>query len=413
MRFNKLLQVNPRDHFYRDGADNGKKIRVCLIMSTYLPVWGGVQRQLARLAGYFPRDRFELVLLTRSVPGAASCEFSDNMKIIRLFVTNRIKALDPLLFTAFSLWWLICNRSKFDVLHCFQIYSPAMIGVIARKILRDKKVLVKVTASCEFGEAREIKRLPLSGLRIRLLKEVDLFAVMSGKMADEIAELGIDRSKIKYIPNGVICPGESAFDAVVKEKRRAILGIKGDVVGIFTGRLSAEKNIDKLLFAWDKVREEREGAVLLILGEGGNYRNVEKELLKISGDLGLGDSVLFLGRVDNVYDHLLASDIFFLPSVSEGMSNSLLEAMACGLGVIAGDNDGNRTLIRDGVNGLIVNGNDACEIAGAAKRLIGDASLRISLGKAAKQTVIEAFSMQKVAESYENIYRGMTARAVR
>jgi glycosyltransferase involved in cell wall biosynthesis len=158
------------------------------------------------------------------------------------------------------------------------------------------------------------------------------------------------------------------------------------------------------LHAWKQTTQKHPNAHLLILGEGGAFRNVEDEVRQLAIDLHLSDTVHFLGRINDVNPYLLAGDIFVLPSSSEGMSNALLEAMAAGLGIVASNIPGNAQLIADGINGLLVPPGDVSSLSLALNCLLTDSALTAKLGKAAKQSAIENFSIDSVADRYINLY---------
>jgi len=93
-----------------------------------------------------------------------------------------------------------------------------------------------------------------------------------------------------------------------------------------------------------------------------------------------------------------------LPSSTEGMSNALLEAMAAGSGIVASNIPGNAQLITDSINGLLVPPSDVASLSLALNRLLMDSALTAKLGKAAKQSAIENYSIDSVAERYINLY---------
>ena len=255
------------------------KLRAGMVISTYFPVWGGAQRQLYQIGKYLLEQKVELFILTRHLPGTKSYEKIGGIDVYRVFVTNRFRILDSLLYTFLSLLWLVKNRRRFDILHCYQIYSPTSIAVLAKKLLRKIKVVVKVTASNEYGETKEIIRLPFTNLRIKLLNNVDKFLVVNRHMEKELTVLGIPSSRIEYIPNGVEIPEESSFQPEVKSRFRKLLGLNFKKIAIFTGRLSEEKCLDTLLLSWSRVCSKLHlEAHLIILGEGGKERNVEKKM---------------------------------------------------------------------------------------------------------------------------------------
>ena len=118
---------------------------------------------------------------------------------------------------------------------------------------------------------------------------------------------------------------------------------------IFTGRLHPQKNLPLLLEAWTEVAR-RSPANLILVGPG----NDRQRLTELAGSLGIADRVQFIGAVDNPAEYLRAADIFVLPSVAEGMSNSLLEAMATALPCVVSGIGGNTDLITDRQTGRLV-----------------------------------------------------------
>lgn len=386
-------------------ASGNIKIKVAMVISTYYPVWGGMQRQLYQIGKYLKREGVDFFILTRKTKGTAKYESVGGVPVYRVFVTNRSMILDSFLYTFFSWIWLIRNRSRFDVLHCYQIFSPTTIGILTKLIIKEKKVIAKVTASNEFGEVNELKRMPFTKFRISFFKFVDRFLIVNESLKNELVTLGISSNLIKFVPNGVEIPAESCLGERVKQRMRESLKLHYEKIVIFTGRLSEEKNLDILLLAWQRVIKKYPAAHLIILGEGCKERNIQPKILHLRSSLGLEENVHLLGKVNNVFDYLLASDIFILPSTSEGLSNSLLEAMAAGLGIIAGDNPGNRQLVKDGINGILVKPGGEENIYSALSNLLGKEDYTRKLGENARQTVEDDFSMENIAAKYADIYR--------
>jgi len=114
-----------------------------------------------------------------------------------------------------------------------------------------------------------------------------------------------------------------------------------------------------------------------------------------------------------VYDYLQASDIFVLPTergAREGLSNSLLEAMACGLPVVSTPLDAMKDVVKDGKNSLMVNQGDVGSLQGALERIMSDPALAAALGQAARNTVLEKFSRQSVIKAYLNLFTELNPR---
>ena len=248
--------------------------------------------------------------------------------------------------------------------------------------------------------------MAFSSVRLRLLRRVDHWVALTRVMRDEILALGVAPERITVIPNATHLPDEVEMGPGVL-RRRAELRLCHRKVAVFTGRLSSEKGLDTLLHAWALLGRDHPDVHLLILGEGGAYRNVEADLLALRERLGLEPVVHFLGHVPNVVDYLLASDLFVLPTRFEGMSNSLVEALAAGVAIVTTDIPANREVIDDGVEGLLVSPDDPHALAAAIGRVLGEPGLGQRLGAAARRRAEEVHSIGNVVDRYLDVLRGV------
>jgi glycosyltransferase involved in cell wall biosynthesis len=165
------------------------------------------------------------------------------------------------------------------------------------------------------------------------------------------------------------------------------------------GRLIQRKGFDLLLSAFHAVSEQHPDWHLVIMGEGEMRPTLERQ----RDELGLAARVSFLGLVDQPFPLLKSSDLFVLPSRSEGFPYALLEAMSCGLPVISTDcPSGPREIIRDGVDGILVPNGDAAALASALGRLMGDEGERTRLAGRAPE-VGERFGMEKTMRAWEEL----------
>lgn len=168
--------------------------------------------------------------------------------------------------------------------------------------------------------------------------------------------------------------------------------------------LRPEKGLRTLLKAFALVRHLRAGMKLTIVGDGPMLESLRTE----AGALGIRDDCLFALSTADVVHWLRAIDIFVLPSLSEALSNALMEAMACGCAVVASNVGGNPELVRDGETGLLFEAGDAEGLAAAIQKLIEDKTLRRRLAFAAAE-FIRGFSLdrsaQRMGEIYERLIR--------
>ena len=211
--------------------------------------------------------------------------------------------------------------------------------------------------------------------------------------------------RMRVIYNGVdtqrFAPCREARVAVRKELS---LPEKSFVVGS-VGRLVPIKDHQTLLKAAALVSRSGIDVRVLLVGSG-----PEREKLQALATNVLEGSVCFAGDSNRVPELLNAMDVFVLPSLGEGMSNTLLEAMASGLPVLATNVGGNPEIIKENVNGSLFTPGDVQWLADRLNLLARDPALIHQLGTAARNQAIESFSLSRMLESYRSFYLDLAAR---
>ncbi len=176
----------------------------------------------------------------------------------------------------------------------------------------------------------------------------------------------------------------------------------GAFVAGIVGRLDPIKDHPTLLRAFARVRERHPDAVLLVVGDGPERESLERAA---------GDGVRFLGNRLDAPDVLRALDVFVLSSRNEGISNTILEAMATGLPVVATRTGGNPELVVDGSTGRLVPVGDVTAFADRLLAYLADPDLRRAHGAAGRERVLERFTIERMVASYETVYQRVAGLA--
>ncbi|KPJ69808.1 hypothetical protein AMJ44_02210 [candidate division WOR-1 bacterium DG_54_3] len=211
-------------------------------------------------------------------------------------------------------------------------------------------------------------------------------------------ELGIPLKKIVHIPNGV---DAKKFRPKEKETIRQRIGFNEDsfIVGIIA-RLDPIKNHRTLIYAFKEISNVYSDVELIIVGDGPLRQMLEQEVNKLN----IEGKVVFLGKKSGVSEIYNIFDVFVLSSLNEGMSNTILEAMATGIPVIASNVGGNPELVVDGETGLLFPPQDVSSLLECIKGYILNPSCKHGHGDNARRRVLEKFTIDRMVKSYEQLY---------
>lgn len=224
-------------------------------------------------------------------------------------------------------------------------------------------------------------------------------------VSSQVRDYAIEREKIRpdkiqVIENGIEPLDLKTLEAKERAALRRELDVHADGKLLLTvGRLTIQKGHTVLLKAIAKIAEEAPKAVFAFAGEGKQLSRLESE----AADLGIAARIRFLGVRRDVARLLLASDIFVQPSLWEGLSLAMLEALLSGIPVLATEVEGVVDVIENGKTGLLVPPDDAGALAKAITRLLDDNDLRTSLGRAGKAHAEEQYSVDKMCDQYEEM----------
>jgi sugar transferase (PEP-CTERM/EpsH1 system associated) len=288
----------------------------------------------------------------------------------------------------------LLRRWDVDIVHTRNA-EPFFYGFLAGRLAG-----VPAVVHSEHGRVFPEKRGRAWAQRL-LLRHVDAaFSVSEQLRSDLVRELHVPADRFEVLHNGV----DVARFGRGRVRAPPLDASSGLLIGS-VGRLAAVKNYALLLQAMARL-PLTPSCRLVLIGDGPE----RAALSRLAGQLGLETRVEFRGHRDDVPQLLQALDLFVLPSLSEGMSNTVLEAMAVGLPILASDVGGNRELIEPGRSGMLFPPGDVAALAEQLVLLLGSPELRAKLGAAAARRARTEFSIEAMLGRYASLYRRVGAR---
>jgi glycosyltransferase involved in cell wall biosynthesis len=223
----------------------------------------------------------------------------------------------------------------------------------------------------------------------------------------------VKNERIVYIPNGVDTEKFRPLDcgsvlkarpSELRERFRCQLGFPPDTLLIGTvGRLDPVKDFPTLMKGFRQIKDSFSGAKLVIVGDG----PVRSNLSRLGEELGLDSSLIWLGERNDIPELLRSFDIFVQTSIFEGMSNTILEAMASSLPIIATDTGGNPEVVSNGENGILVPVGGVTELSVALQKYLSDPVLRYKHGSNSRRRAIDCFDLSLMAARYAEMYENL------
>jgi len=235
----------------------------------------------------------------------------------------------------------------------------------------------------------------------KALRDADHVTCDSKRLAEDVlAWYGLEVAKVTAIQNAV--ETDRFSPAISKREARDRLGLSaGDKIVLYTGRFLVEKGITYLLEAIEGIAKETDDVSFLLVGGGFDEHVVSDWLAKTK----LQRRVTIIPyveyeRMPSVY---AAADVLVQPSLAEGLSRSILEAMACGLPIVATDVGGNPELV-SGRNGVLVKPRSAAAIKQALASVLSDDVARAAMGRESRRRAVSEFSVRRRIQSFIEVY---------
>jgi glycosyltransferase involved in cell wall biosynthesis len=375
--------------------------RVVMVLPAYFPeTIGGAEHQTRRFAQALARRGAAVTLLAPRLESRTPASEKERHVVVRRFRLRAAPNLGGRHLGAYLCWcfcissWLWRNRRSFDLIYVVHGRLHAFPAVVAGRWLR-KPVVVKPGRGGEVSFDLSVvrrKRVLGSFFARSIARNTTTWVANSQAIAADLARWGIPSERVHVIPNGV----EVSDDG----ERRSNNGV---VHFVSMGRLEAEKAVDQTIRAFAGLPADTP-AQLMILGDG----PCRSELEALSRRLGQESRIVFTGAVEDVTAYLKGADVYLSTSVSEGMSNALLEAMSVGVMPVVSRVSGTDDLLQDGVSGLLFPPGDETALATRlAKSLAMTAGGRRAAGEAAREAIRARFSLEEVVERHLSLYRNL------
>ncbi|HOW42783.1 MAG TPA: glycosyltransferase [Candidatus Omnitrophota bacterium] len=363
---------------------SNKKINVMHIQES-LDV-GGMENGIVNLANHLNGEYFKVTLCCLNKMGSLCNRVNDK----RVRIINMEQKEGLALFLVFKLIKVL-RKEKIGIVHTHNFYS-GLYGIIAARLAG-----IHVVIHGEHGTT--ILNKPIRILAMRFLSRcVDkLFAVSHDLKEELMKKLNISGTKIDVLVNGVDIEHFRAAKEAWNLKNDLGIPVSNFIVGS-VGRLVPIKNFKLLIGVKKKLDLAGFNTSCIIIGAGPCRAELENYAKEI------GTEILFLGERDDISDLLAIFDLFVLTSLNEGMSNTILEAMACGKPVIATQVGGNLELVEENKTGFLVPSDNLEELFNAIVKLINNKKLLAHFGRCARDTVEQKFSLQAMVKNYEHAY---------
>lgn len=360
---------------------------------------GGTELNAVRTAALLDRSRFDLRLVCLSEEGPLTERYRAMGIPIETLPMKSLYGTSMLVSGYRFVRYL--REHRVQIVHAHDMYSNVFVTPWTR-VARTKVVITS---------RRWWHSLPNAKLRygnIAAFRMADAVLANSPQVARSVAESdGISPGRIHVISNFV---DDSAFDVLADSARREIRrawGVAdGAVVVGCVARLVPVKNHETLMRAFASALASFPAAHLVLVGDG----ECRPILQNMVAELGVAGSVTFAGELRGGQNHHRAFDISVLCSLSEGFPNTLVEAMAAAVPIVATSVGGNVDAVTNGLNGLLVPSQEPAGLSAALLSLLGDETMRRTMGGAGRARALERYRASAAIASLEGMYERLLTR---
>jgi len=355
---------------------------------------GGTERVVWELATRLPRTRWDVRVWLSPAPGVDEVA---GALAARDIPVARVGEVDSR-WDWPGMWatWRRLGRERPDLVHVHHVWPAADRYVASLAALAGVPHLVvteHIEGRAHSGAQRRLKR--------RELEHAEVVTAVSAAVADSLVrDYGVDRARVRVVPNGAELPDEDAEHAAARRLREQLGAGALRPLWVCAGRLEEQKGQDVLLAALGEVRRRGLQFVAVLAGEGSRRAALEEQ----ARTLGLAGDLRFPGQVEDLGPLLAAADAVVLPSRWEGMPLVLLEALVRGRPVVASAVGGIAEVAEDGVHARLVPPADPAALAEALEAFHRQPDQALRLGRRGAAHVRESFTWPRVVEAFEAVY---------
>jgi glycosyltransferase involved in cell wall biosynthesis len=374
-------------------------MNICILISTPFPPEEGIGNYVYGISTKLIEAGHEVTVITRGSWNKTQREAIDGIKVIKapyipiypfymhlhgIFVNKIFKSIE----------------SQIDVVHIHSPLSPLiktslpLITTIHTPMLMDERY-VKITSIYSLFSKISAKFVSYP-LELKLIQASDMVTTVTKSIAQELKEYHFDPEEVVVIGNGVDEKFFVPAQNMIEDDNKYIM---------YVGRMDREKGLFDLVECGEHMCNQRSDISFILAGRGRDLDKLKKKVRK----LGLRDKFIFLGQVgkDKLVQLYQNATIFAFPSYHEGLPTALLEAMSCGLPIVATDVRGNRDLISSGEDGILVPPRSPKEMVDAISMLLDDEKMRRRLGKNARKTIEEHYTWDTVSNDILRCYESI------
>ena len=360
-------------------------MKIAIIVSAFPPnVLAGTEIATYNIAKYLAKRGHEVHVITLLDEGTQKKEIKEGFYVHRIKLHYKVPLISIIIY--FKDVMTVIKKINPDVIHC-QSLTMGWMAFIINIFIKYPYVI--------YGRGDDIYadyRLKKTLLGL-VIKNADAVIALTEDMKNEISK--IHKREIFVIPNGI------SLDKYGKKQSNDIHYSNGDKIILYVGRLHFIKGVKYLIEAMRIINKKLPNTKLLLIGDGKERKSLEKMV----EEFGLNQCITFVGLVSNedVPKYMAASDIFVLPSLSEGFPGVILEAMASGLPIVTTKIKGLPEIVCDGINGYLVNPKNPREIAEKIQYLVNNTEVMNRISKNNTRDIMQ-YKWENVVERLEAIY---------